>query len=407
MNQAELYDVVVVGGSIAGCTAATFFGRRGLKVALLERQANLTDYKKLCTHFIQASATPTIQRLGLDTKIEAAGGIRNSNEFWTEYGWVRPVEDGRFPAYGYNIRRKKLDPMLRQMVQETPGVDLYLGYVAQELMWENGRVTGIIATHNRQKHIFRARLVVAADGHYSKMAQLAQVPTRSKANNRFGYMAYYHHLPLKSGMRSQLWLLNPDAAYMFPNDDGLTLAVCMPTKDKLDDFKQDIEGNFYRYLQALPDGPDLSQGERVSDVFGVLKYDLISRQPAWAGMALIGDAALSSDPLWGIGCGWAFQSAEWLVEETTEILLTDGNLEQSLRRYKRRHQRQLTDHHLYITNLATGRRFYGIERISFAAAAKDAACARHMHAFGARHISTKAFLSPMAFARTLWAYATK
>ena len=30
------------------------------------------------------------------------------------------------------------------------------------------------------------------------------------------------------------------------------------------------------------------------------------------GLALIGDAALATDPLFGVGCGWAFQSAEWL-----------------------------------------------------------------------------------------------
>ena len=68
------YDVVIVGASIAGCTAATLLARQGLNVALVERQADPDAYKKPCTHYIQASATPTIQRLGLDRLIEAAGG---------------------------------------------------------------------------------------------------------------------------------------------------------------------------------------------------------------------------------------------------------------------------------------------------------------------------------------------
>jgi flavin-dependent dehydrogenase len=407
MDQSKEYDVIIVGGSIAGCTVATFLGRHGLKVALLERQPNLTDYKKLCTHFIQSSATPTIQRLGLDKAIEAAGGIRNSNEFWTQYGWIRPAEDGRFPAYGYNIQRKKLDPLLRQMAQQTPGVDLYWGYTAQELLAENGRFTGIRATHDRHHYTFHAPLTVAADGHYSKVAQLANVPTQTRPNNRFAYMAYYRNLPLKSGQRSQFWLLNPDAAYMFPNDDDLTLAVCVPTKDKLDDFKKDIEGNFLRFFKRLPDGPNMSYGERVSDIFGILKYDLISRQTVLPGLALVGDAALSSDPLWGVGCGWAFQSAEWLAEATADALLQQRDLEPALHQYQQRHKRHLTGHHRYITSIATGRRFYTVERLSFAAAAKDPACARHMHAFGGRHISAASFFSPLAFARTLWVYATK
>src|SRR4051794_41940421 len=72
----DRYDVVVVGASIAGCTAATLLARDGLKVALVEAHRDENMYKRLCTHFIQSSATPTIERLGLDKELDAAGGAR-------------------------------------------------------------------------------------------------------------------------------------------------------------------------------------------------------------------------------------------------------------------------------------------------------------------------------------------
>ncbi len=129
------YDVVIVGAGIAGCAAATLFGRGRLKVALIERKADPEDYKKICTHFIQASATPVIQRLGLDHMIEAAGGIRNGAEIWTRWGWIRgSLEGGRYPLYGYNIRRQKLDPMLRSIAASTPGVDFMPGLAAVNLV---------------------------------------------------------------------------------------------------------------------------------------------------------------------------------------------------------------------------------------------------------------------------------
>lgn len=59
------YDVVIVGASISGCAAATLYGRRGLKVAPLDRVGSVEDYKKVCTTFIQASALPAIERLGI------------------------------------------------------------------------------------------------------------------------------------------------------------------------------------------------------------------------------------------------------------------------------------------------------------------------------------------------------
>jgi flavin-dependent dehydrogenase len=66
------YDVVVVGASIAGCTAATLLGRAGLRVAVVEQRPDPAAYKTVCTHLIQPSATPTIERLGLAQRIESA-----------------------------------------------------------------------------------------------------------------------------------------------------------------------------------------------------------------------------------------------------------------------------------------------------------------------------------------------
>ena len=69
------YDAVVVGASVAGCTVATFLGRQGARVALLERSPNEDVYKVICTHAIMPCATGTLRRLGLVEQIEAAGGM--------------------------------------------------------------------------------------------------------------------------------------------------------------------------------------------------------------------------------------------------------------------------------------------------------------------------------------------
>ena len=84
----DSYDVVIVGAGIAGCTAARLYAQNGLRVALVERRSHIGDYKRMCTHFIQPSATPTIERLGLAALIEEAGGIRNSLDTWTRWGWI-------------------------------------------------------------------------------------------------------------------------------------------------------------------------------------------------------------------------------------------------------------------------------------------------------------------------------
>src|SRR3954453_10144622 len=134
------YDVVIAGASIAECTAATFFGRRGLKVLLVDRTANRATYKKVCTHFIQPCGTPTLERLGLVERIEAVGGVRNSADSYTSLGHVT----GAIDEYGFNIRREKLDPMLREHAAATDGVELRMGTAVTGLVRENDRVVGVV-----------------------------------------------------------------------------------------------------------------------------------------------------------------------------------------------------------------------------------------------------------------------
>src|SRR3954449_8986964 len=167
------YDAVVVGASIGGGTAATLLARQGARVALVERHADKDFYKALCTHFIQASATPTIERLGLAGPIEAAGGVRNGLELWTRHGWVRPAPDESYPypRYGYDIRREKLDPMLRDLAAATPGVELMLGQTVTGVLDTPGRPRGVrVRDRSRTERDIAARVVIAADGRDSHVA---------------------------------------------------------------------------------------------------------------------------------------------------------------------------------------------------------------------------------------------
>ncbi len=397
------YDVAVIGASIAGCTAATLFARRGASVALIERHTDPDAYKALCTHFIQPSAVPTIERLGLAPLIEEAGGVRNSVDVWTRWGWISPPEG---VPYGYNIRRQTLDPMLRRLAAQTPGVEYMPGRSARGLIEEGGRVAGVeVRDRAGTSRDIPARMVVAADGRSSRIANLAGGPEKVAPNNRLAYFAHYRDLPLASGSRSQMWMLEPDVAYAFPNDGGVTLVACMPSKDKLPEFKEGLEGAFERFFEDLPQGPRLSDAQRVSKVMGFVDYGLSSRPAARPGLAFVGDAALCSDPLWGVGCGWAFQSAGWLVDETAEALVGDGDLDPALRRYRKKHRSKLARRHSLISDSATGRPYNAVERLMFSAAARDERSARHFHAFGFGPIGVREFLASGAVGRALWVNA--
>ncbi|MDR3448658.1 MAG: NAD(P)/FAD-dependent oxidoreductase [Alphaproteobacteria bacterium] len=410
MLAASGYDVAIVGASIAGSAAAIFFARQGARVALIERDSDPAAYKKVCTHFIQSSATPTIQRLGLAGPIEAAGGVRNEVELHTRWGKIVAPSQQVIarPAFGYSIRREKLDPMLRQMAAATPGVDFMPGFSAHELLTSKGRIRGVTVygAGGAQRQI-PARLVVGADGRHSRIASLAGIVAREKPTGRIGYFAYYRDLPLQSGDRSQMWFLEPDIAYAFPNDDGMTLVAAMPSHDKVAEWKADPETAMNRLYEAIPDAPRLASGRLVSPFFGTIDYPNLIREPVRPGLALIGDAALCIDYLWGVGCGWAFQSAEWLADAVDESCkgADEARLDKALAAYAQRRKSELAGHEFLISDYATGRDFNFIERLMFSAAALDPACADNLSAFGQRCITANAFIGPKNLARAAWVKA--
>ncbi|MFC5148277.1 NAD(P)/FAD-dependent oxidoreductase [Streptomyces aureoversilis] len=394
------YDAVISGAGLAGSAAAILLARRGARVALLERRSDPEAYKVLCTHSLQASAYPVLDELGLIPALEEAGAVRNVARSYTRWGWIEPKAAPAGPElpYGYNIRRSTLDPLIRSHAAETPGVDLLLGHHVTGLVREAGRTLGVRASTPQGERGIRARLVVGADGKDSAVAKFAGVPARLYENARFGYLAHFRNLPLHGGI-SHTWFLEPDMAYAFPNDDGVTVIAVLPGKGRLPAFREDLEGSFFAFVRALPEAPPIDSAERITKIIGTVDYPLHSRKPTAPGVALIGDAALTTDPLWGVGCGWALQSAQWLAEAVASAATGRGDLDRALMVYARRHRRRLQGHQYLAADFAKARPFNPLERLMFSAAARDESVARHVHLFASRLIGPLRFLNPRAVAK--------
>ncbi len=401
MTSAKDFDVAVVGGSVAGCTAARLFAQRGASVALVERRPDPAAYKVACTHAILPPATPAIERLGLAPILAERGVPRTWAEFWTPHGGWFGVPHMR----GWGVTRRTLDPLLRDLATSTPGVEFFPGYTARRVLRDRERPTGI-EVEDRDGRLLQltARLLVAADGRRSSVARLAGVPGRVRPHNRFFYFSYWHGIQrarTPAGRSIRLWVPHPEGASEFPNEDGLTVLAAVYPRWRLAEVRADLEGSYMRTLTELPGGPDLSNAERVSKILGKIEVPNVIRPAARPGIAFVGDAALAADPTFGVGISFAFMSAEWLVDQTSGTLDSRRALDNALRRYRRRFAWRLAPHHLQMADFSSARQTTPLERRAFQRATVDPVFARAFGKVLARERSVFHLLNPRVAGRLL------
>jgi 2-polyprenyl-6-methoxyphenol hydroxylase-like FAD-dependent oxidoreductase len=176
----------------------------------------------------------------------------------------------------------------------------------------------------------------------------------------------------------------------------------MGTKDTLAEFRSDPGQALTRSMTIFPDCPDLATAEPIGETLLIKDYPNLCRKPAAGNIAFIGDALMSIDPLWGVGCGFAFQTAEWLVDAIAPALRAGQPPAPALKRYANQVARRLGGHRFLILDYARRRGFNALERLMFSAAAKDTEYSRHLHAFGARLIGPASIMSPPALLRAAW-----
>jgi 2-polyprenyl-6-methoxyphenol hydroxylase-like FAD-dependent oxidoreductase len=228
---------------------------------------------------------------------------------------------------------------------------------------------------------------------------MARVRGRVRPHNRFFYFAYWRGLPKTT--RARLWFAEPNGIAWFPNEDDVSVVVAGMHKQHLPEFRADAERSYRAAVSSVPEAPPIDDAERVSKLIGKLDVPNVMRPAAAPGIGFVGDAALATDPTMGVGCGWAFQTAEWLVDHTAAALRDGGDVDAALDRYRRVFRRRLGLHHWLIADLSTGRPLRTNEHIAFRAASRDERLARRIEVVVSRRGSPLRLLSPAVNFRAL------
>ncbi len=350
------YDVVVVGGRVAGASTAMLLARAGARVVLVDRGHYGSD--TVSTHALMRAGVLQLCRWGLLDRVVASGAPPVGRTLF-HYEDGETVQVSIRPGAGvdalYAPRRHVLDAILVDAAVAA-GVEVRHETAVTGLVRDRGgRVHGVCAVDaSGRREVLRSAVTVGADGIRSVVADQVGAPVVREGRHA-GAVLYRYLTDLPVAGYEWAWG-HGAAAGLVPTNDGATLAFVSSTPARMRALRRaGTEAAFTTLLEqvstmaadrvraAVPAG-------RMHGWAGVPGHVRRSWGPGWA---LVGDAGYFKDPITAHGITDALRDAELLANEILEALAGRTPEPVALARYQR--TRDLLSHRLFdVTEAVAG-----------------------------------------------------
>ena len=324
------YSVVIIGARCAGATLAVYLARAGLSVLLVDKDELPSD-QVLSTHTIHPPGIDVLDEVGVGMAVRSVCPPSRVMRLRKNENSVDIVySDGRAE---FCPRRKRLDGLLQEAALNA-GVDLMDRTRLLSLEIEQGRVTGVrvLSSSLNKELIFKADLVIGADGRHSAVAQMVAAEE---------YLAYDAPRAMYWGYWDAPAIWTTDSRYpfdmyqgntagdvrvIFQTDHNQLLIGSVPPIQKAQSWRSDPAAALIADLSSDPLISPLIQHNQVDGkVRGTIKERYFFRQGAGPGWALVGDAGHHKEFVIGDGITEALLQARSLsaaiIEGTDEAMM--------------------------------------------------------------------------------------
>jgi len=283
------YDIIVVGAGPAGSMAARFAAEQGVSVLMLEKDRDV-GYPVRCGEAISKAGVEEF--IPSDDKWIAA---RISKFSFNAPDGSEVIVD--FGDAGYVLERRIFDYELARTAAEA-GTEIITRAYVNDLLLENGKVSGVKYEHNGEQKEIKAKVIIAADGVESRVGRWAGLETHidfrdmesavqiTAANIPINQNTLYFYFGKDVAPNGYFWI--------FPKGHnkaniGLGVSGLIGKKKSAQSFLNDFMDKHY------PNSPTLTT------IAGGVPCSITLDKISGPGIMLVGDAARQVNPLSGGG----------------------------------------------------------------------------------------------------------
>ncbi|WP_135533672.1 geranylgeranyl reductase family protein [Halostella pelagica] len=332
----ETYDIVVVGGGTAGCFAAATAADRGVDVALLERKSEEEAGHIACGDAIKGKNTfPDV----IDREYLKEESFQNQNIERAVFENPHSGDDIDIPlpASGAVLDRTRYGEVLLEEADRI-GTDIEYDTVVQDVIQEDGRVTGVRAKRKGEALTYEANVVIDGAGALSILQDKADLEDATFDTNvdysQFcsAYREIVHVEDPVEWHDAIVFKPTEELGYLwyFPRSEteinaGLGFQMNKEPMELVDVLKRDLENR------------EEFDGAEVEDKLGAA---LPTRRPydsaTGPGFVAVGDAAGHVNPTTGGGIPGAAKAGHWAAQQAIEAIEKDDVGEANLWEYNQR-----------------------------------------------------------------------